>query len=425
MMERRAFLGFLGAAYVSMHTQAATAVAAAIRDVSPDVEKSVRDEAFWYRVRQAFSIDENQINFNSGSVSPAPRVVQAAMEDYLTIMNMSPSLYVGEMLTPQLENVRRRLAMAFGCDTEEIAVTRNTSEALENVILGIDLEPGDEVLTTNQDYISMLWSWQQRERRDGIVLKTVPFATPPPSMEYLVEQFERAVTPRTRVIMVSHVTYTTGQVFPVRAICDMARERGIQTVVDGAHGFAHFPFMRDDLNCDYYGTSLHKWLTAPIGTGFLYVRKDRIADVWPLMPAHQDKRNDIRKFEAIGTYPVAAKNAITAALNFQESIGAERKAARLHYLRERWSRRVETLPGVNILNSYDIDQACGIGAMSIDGIDAQKLSEYLLAEHEIHVRARIVPNEYSAIRIAPNVFSTLEEIDTFSAAIEKVVRTGI
>ena len=291
--------------------------------------------------------------------------------------------------------------------------------------LGIDLEPGDEVLTTNQDYISMLWSWQQRERRDGIVLKTVPFATPPPSMEYLVEQFARAVTPRTRVIMVSHVTYTTGQVFPVRAICDMARERGIQTVVDGAHGFAHFPFTRDDLNCDYYGTSLHKWLTAPIGTGFLYVRKDRIADVWPLMPAHQDKKNDIRKFEAIGTYPVAAKNAITAALNFQESIGLERKAARLHHLRERWSRRVETLPGVNILNSYDIDQACGIGAMSIDGVDGQKLSDYLLAEHDIHVRARIVPNEYSAIRVAPNVFSTLEEIDTFSAAIEKAVRTGI
>jgi len=424
-MERRAFLGVLAASYVSLHAKAANGVDTAIRRVSPDLDISARDEEFWYQIRQAFSIDGNQINLNSGSVSPSPRVVQYAMEDYQTIMNMSPSLFVSEMLTPELENVRRRLAMAFGCDTEELAITRNTTEALENVILGIDLKPGDEVLTTNQDYISMLWSWQQRERRDGIVLKTVPFTVPPPSMEYLVEIFERAITPRTRVIMFSHMTYTTGQVFPVKAICDLARERGIQTVVDGAHSFAHFPFTRDDLNCDYYGTSLHKWLTAPIGTGFLYVRKDKIADIWPLMPSHEARDNNIRKFEAIGTYPVAAKNAITAALDFQESVGKERKAARLCYLRERWSKRVEILPGVNILNNYDNQQACGIGAMTIDGIDVRKLTDYLLDSHDIHVRSRIVSDEYSAIRVVPNIFSTVEEIDTFSAAIEKVVRKGI
>ena len=173
-----------------------------------------------------------------------------------------------------VEVVRRRLAEMFGCDPEELAITRNTSESMEIVQFGLDLQPGDEILTTTQDYPRMLTTWRQREERNGIVLKMVPYPTPPESPDVLVERIERAITPRTKVILVCHVTYTTGQIFPVGDICRMARARGIETVIDGAHGFAQFPFTRDELDCDYYGTSLHKWLLAPVGTGFLYVRRD-------------------------------------------------------------------------------------------------------------------------------------------------------
>jgi selenocysteine lyase/cysteine desulfurase len=394
-----------------VHGKAAAAVAA--------------DEDFWFQVRHAFSIDRNIINLNNGSVCPSPKVVQEAMLHYLEVMNMQPSYYVDEMLIPHSETVRRRLAATFGCNAEEIAITRNASEALETVQLGLDLKTGDEVLTTTQDYPSMLTAWRQREMRDGIVLKTFAFPTPPPSLHDLTERFERAVTPRTRVIMFCHVTYTTGQIFPVREICRMARARNILTIVDGAHAFAHFPFRRDDLDCDYYGSSLHKWLTAPVGTGFLYARRDRIANVWPLLAAPEKMRDDIRKFESTGTFPVANRNAITEALAFLDSIGLERKAARLQYLRERWSRRVASLPNVRLHNSLDPAQSCGIGAFSIQGIDASKLTDCLMQKYGIHVRPRYVPSEFSAVRVTPNVYTTIEEIDTFSAAIEEIAQRGI
>jgi selenocysteine lyase/cysteine desulfurase len=422
-MERRAFLATTGAALATLHPEALARTRAAVAQAAGRTPEQVAaDEDFWFQVRHAFTIDRNSINLNSGSVSPAPRVVQRAMEDYLRIMNMSPALYVDELLIPQRELVRSRLAEAFGCSAEEIAITRNTTEALETVQLGLDLKPGDEVLTTTQDYPSMLATWRQRERRDGIVLRTVPFPVPPPSLDDLYDRIEQAITPRTRVIMICHVTYTTGQIFPVGRICGMARERGIETMVDGAHGFAHFPFRGEDLGCDYYGTSLHKWLTAPVGTGFLYVRREKIGKLWPLMGSPAELRDDIRKFEWIGTHPVANRNAVSEALAFWESLGAERKAARLRHLRLRWVERVAGLPGVRVLTPSDPDQACGLGAMSIDGVEANTLTDYLLEKHQIHVRPRFVPDEFSCIRVTPNVFTTLGEIDAFSEAIEAAVR---
>jgi selenocysteine lyase/cysteine desulfurase len=309
-----------------------------------------------------------------------------------------------------------------------MAITRNTSESMQIVQLGLDLKPGDEVLTTSQDYPRMLTTWRQREARDGIVLKTVSFPTPPESSDIedeLVSRIESGVTPRTRAILICHVTYTTGQIFPVKAICRMARERGIESIVDGAHGFAHFPFTRDALDCDYYGTSLHKWLYAPVGTGFLYVRREKIRDLWPLMSAPLSMRDDIRKFEEIGTYPIALRGAITEALTFHDGIGAERKAARLRYLRRRWSDRVRDLPGVRMLHSEDPASSCGIGAMSLEGVDAEALTRYLEEKYRIHVRPRVVAGEFSCIRVTPNVFTTLEEIDLFSSAIEEISRKGL
>ena len=416
----------MGAAVAALRPDAVERTWAASRSrthLSP--EAVAWDEDFWFQVRHAFTIDRNQINLNSGSVSPAPRVVQEAMKQYLTVVHMSPSLWVDEMLIPQQEALRERLAGMFGCDPEEMAITRNTSEALQIVQFGLKLQPGDEVLTTTQDYPRMLTTWRQRERRDGIVLKTFPIPTPPDDIDELYDLFERAITPRTRVIHFCHVTYTAGQIFPVKKICQMARERGIETIVDGAHAFAHFPYTRDDLDCDYYGTSLHKWLTAPFGTGFLYVRREKIPTVWPLMAAPPSMDDDIRKFEQIGTHPVSNRNAIGEAITFNESIGIDRKAARLRYLRERWVEQVRDLPGVHLLTSSDPAQSCAIGTMRIDGIGAQALTEYLEEKHRIHVRPRFVLDEWAGIRVTPNVFTTLAEVDAFAHAIEKAAREGI
>jgi selenocysteine lyase/cysteine desulfurase len=343
---------------------------------------------------------------------------------YLEIENMTPSYYMWRILDPGIENARRRLARVFGCDPEEIAITRNASEALETVQFGMDLKAGDEVITTNQDYPRMIASWQQRERRDGIVLKQIAFQTPPPSLDYLARRIEEAVTPKTKVIHICHMTFRTGQIFPVREICRMARARGIEVIVDGAHAFAQFPFRQQDLDCDYFGTSLHKWLLAPIGTGMLYVRKSKIPQIWPLFGADTELRGDIRKFEQIGTHPASQRNAITEAINFHESIGAERKAARFRYLRKRWSARLRELPRVRILNNEDPDQSCAIGFLSVDGFDPAQLVNYLWTKHRIWTTAVSLPGEYQGLRITPNVYTTLEEIDTFADVMEKVIKLG-
>src|SRR5215216_85461 len=311
-----------------------------LNDTSP--EKIAANEDYWREIQQSFTVDRSLINLNNGGVSPSPRVVQDTMQRHLAYSNEAPVHTMWRVLEPQIETVRQRLAAEFGCDPEEMAITRNASESLEICIFGLNLKPGDEVLTTNQDYPRMLTSWRQRERREGIKLNLISFPVPPPSMDDLYQRFERAITPRTKVIHLCHITNLTGQIFPVKRICQLGRERGIEVIVDGAHAFAHFPFKHADLDCDYYGTSLHKWLLAPHGTGFLYVRKSKIKKLWALMAADKSQDENIRKFEEIGTHPAANHNAIAEALTFHEGIGGERKAARLRYLKERWARRLES-----------------------------------------------------------------------------------
>ncbi len=281
------------------------------------------------------------------------------------------------------------------------------------------------MITDTHDYPSMHTARRQRERRDGIVLKVFSFPVPATDPDDLVRRFEAAITPRTKVLHVSHVYFTTGQIAPIQRICRMARARGLEVVVDGGHAFAQFPFTRDDLDCDYFGTSLHKWLSAPVGTGFLYVRRAKIKSVWPLFAAPAEMEDNIRKFEAIGTFPVHIRNPITEALDFHEAIGPERKAARLRFLRRRWTRHVAQFPKVRLLTPDDDAQSCALGAMSIDGLTGPQLVDHLMTKHRIHVRARIVPNEFTCIRVTPNVYTTVAEIDAFAKAIELVATKGL
>jgi len=425
-MDRRRFISSaaaLAAAFRSDSTALAQKAAKSVSGRPADVV--ARDEDFWFNIREAFTVDRTMINLNNGGVSPAPRIVMDTEIRYLQIENMNPTYYMWRILDPGLETCRRRLAKTFGCDPEEIAITRNASEALEIVQFGLDLKAGDEVITTNQDYPRMITSWQQRERRDGLVLKQLKFPVPPPSLDFLAKLIEDAITPKTRVIHVCHITNRTGQIFPIKKICRMGRERGIEVIIDGAHAFTHFPFQQQDLDCDYYGTSLHKWLLAPIGTGMLYVKKSRIPKIWPMMGADESLAGDIRKFEQIGTHPASQRNAIAEAMNFHESIGAERKAERFRYLRRRWSDELRKLPGVKILNSDDPAQSCGIGFVSVDGIEASKLVNHLWNKYRIWTTSFNSPGEYQGLRITPNVYSTIEEIDTFTEAMTEVVKHGI
>jgi isopenicillin-N epimerase len=330
------------------------------------------------------------------------------------------------VLEPRVESVRRDLAHEFGCDVEEIAITRNASEAMETLIFGIDLKAGDEVIITDQNYPRMITSWEQRARRDGIVVKKIAFPIPLPSPSVFVDRVREAITPRTKVIEFPQITNLSGQVLPVRDVVRLGREKSIQVFVDGAHAFAHLPFKRDDLECDYFGCSLHKWLLAPIGTGFLYVRKPKQKSIWPLMGADPPLDEDIRKYEQIGTHPAANHNAIAAALAFHRSIGTDRKIARLRYLRDRWAKPLLAAdPRVKLWTPISDDAASGgIALVQIQGIDSGKLFGYLWDKHRI-VTSPTKHAQFQGVRVTPNVYTTLDEVDSFIDAMKQALAKGV
>ncbi|MDZ4863240.1 MAG: aminotransferase class V-fold PLP-dependent enzyme [Gemmatimonadota bacterium] len=383
------------------------------------------DEDYWGTIQRAFDCDRTMVNLNNGGCSPSPTHVLDQMIRDLRFSNELPVIHMWQTLEPRVESVRRDLARSFGCDIEEMAIVRNASEANETMIFGLDLARGDEVVVTNQNYGRMITAWDQRVRRDGLVLKQVSFKVPPPSPTHVLDAFKAAVTPRTRVIEITHITNLTGQILPVRELVQWARPRGIEVFVDGAHAYAHFPFTRDELDCDYYGTSLHKWLLAPIGTGFLYVRKSKQKKLWPLMAAPDTMDENIRKYEEIGTHPAANHNAISVALAFHHAIGAERKVARLRWLRNRWAKRLETESDrVKILTPLEGSNSAGIAMFHVDGIDHNQLGAWLMEHHKI-VTTPITHAEFTGIRITPNVYTTPDEVDLFADKVLLAIRKGL
>jgi selenocysteine lyase/cysteine desulfurase len=348
----------------------------------------------------------------------------------MDIINMLPVHYQAQV-AENTQTIRRRMAAEFGCDLEEMALTRGASESLQIVQNGIDLKAGDEVITTEQDYPRMLTTWDQRMRREGIVVTRLQFPVPA-TQDQLYAMFEKAITPRTKVFHFTHITNLTGQLFPVQRLSRLARTKGIVTIIDGAHALGHFPFKLRDLECDAYGVSLHKWLLAPIGNGCLYVRRESIPKFWPLQAAPEQQDYDIRKFEAIGTHPWAIRAGLGEALAFHQAIGAERKAARLRYLTLRWAEALKAHPRVKLLTDLgEPARAWGVAAVNIEGIDVRALAKYLMDEYRIVVVplvGGVPPNsvfDYQALRISPNVYTTLEEIDTFIEAMTLAAKEGI
>jgi len=382
------------------------------------------DEDYWSTIQNAFTVTRGLINLNNGGVSPSPRLVTEALIRYIWQQEDATAYTMWQILEPQSETIRTGLAELFGCDREEIAITRNASESLETLLLGLDLKSGDEVLTTTQDYGRMLTTIRQREQREGIKLNLIKIPIPPKDVNEITTAFERAITPRTRLLQMAHMVNITGQITPVKAVCEMARARRVETIIDGAHSFAQFDFKQKDLGCDYFGTSLHKWLYAPKGTGMLYVKRDKIAKVWPLFAAEDKQKSDIRKFEEIGTHSAAPKLAIGEALLFHGGIGSKRKEARLRYLSRYWMDKLKDTPKVRFNTSFDPNQMCAIGNVQIEGLDQRKIGSYLFDTHRIFTTP-IVHEEFTGLRITPNLYTTLPELDRFCEVMAAIARKGL
>jgi selenocysteine lyase/cysteine desulfurase len=429
--DRRQFLAMAGKG-VGLAALASAGVGSLLEEVKaatrrvehlpPDVV--AMDEDFWFQIQQAFTVTRGIVNLNNGGVCPSPRIVTEALVRYIWEQEDATAYTMWEILEPQSETIRTGLAEIFGCDREEIAITRNASESLEVLLLGLDLKSGDEILTTTQDYPRMLTTLRQREAREGLKVNLVKIPLAPDDPMSIAAAFEAGVTPRTKLILISHVVNITGQITPVKAVCEMARARGIETIVDGAHSFAQFDFKQADLGCDYFGTSLHKWLYSPKGTGMLYIKRDKIEKIWPLFAAEAKNSKDIRKFEEIGTHSAAPRLAIGESILFHNGIGGKRKEARLRYLTRYWADRLKRLDNVRFHTAFDDRQFCAIANVEIVGIEPGPLRTYLMNVHKIFT-VGIVHDEFKGLRITPNVYTTLGELDRFCGVMEQVAKNGL
>lgn len=379
------------------------------------------DEDFWYYVQQSFTVSSEIINLNNGGVSPSPKVVQDAMKRYNDFSNEAPSYYMWRILDQGREPLRKDLARISGCSAEELAIHRNASEALETVIFGLPLKAGDEVVLSKFDYPNCMNAWKQREMRDGIKLIWVSLDLPSEDNEYLANQYIKAFTPKTKLVHVTHVFNWTGQIIPARKIADAAHQRGIEVLIDGAHSYAHLEYTIPSLGGDYFGTSLHKWLAACIGTGMLWVKKEKIAPLYPMFAAPEPKSDNIRKFENLGTRPFFIEQAIGKAIGFYDMIGATRKEQRLFYLKNYWMSAVKDIPKVKLYTSMKPGFGCAIGVVGIEGKTPAELENKLLTDYKLHTTP-INWEKITGVRVTPNVYTTTKDLDRLIAAIGEIAK---
>lgn len=378
-----------------------------------------QDEDYWSVIQRAYSVNPNLINLNNGGVSPAPIVVQQAVERYNELANEGPSYYMWRVIDQGREPLREKLALLAGAKPEEIAINRNSTESLNTIIYGLDFKAGDEVIGTKQDYPNMIQAYRQRAMREGIVYKQISFDFPIEDDEQIVRAYEQAITPRTKLIHVTHMINWVGQTMPVAKIADMAHAHGIEVLVDGAHSFGLMDFKVPDLHCEYFGTSLHKFLSAPIGTGMMWVRQDKIEKVWPLTCNDKPRSGDIRKFETLGTRSFPLEQGIGEAINFHEGIGGKRKEERIRYLKDYWASRVQGVKKVKLHTSLNAKYSCAICGVSVDGMTPAELEAALFNKYKIHA-VGIVWENISCVRVTPHVYTPIADLDKLVRAIETI-----
>lgn len=425
MSSRRTFIKkTLGVAPLPLMT---SAIAEDIADALGKLHKRgmsdrFNDEALWARIAQAYTVSATILNLNNGGVSPQPKIVQDAVDRYYRLSNEAPTYYMWQILDKGRETVRRKLADLGGTTAEEVAINRNTTEALGTVVWGLTLSKGDEVVMTRQDYPNMIHAWKQKALRDGISVRWINFTLPLENDDDIVAEFVRATTPKTKVWHITHLINWTGQILPVKRLCDEARKRNIISIIDGAHSFAHLDFKIPDVNPDYFGTSLHKWLCAPFGTGMLYVRKEHIPTLWPLFPNDKPQGSDIRKFETLGTRSFATEQAIAQAIDFHNAIGTKRKQERLHYLKTYWCERVITHARIKLNVSLKPEYSCALGSFSIEGMQPEVVTSRLFNEYQIHTSPTKWEN-ISGVRVTPHVYTTTKDLDRFVEAVVRIANS--
>jgi selenocysteine lyase/cysteine desulfurase len=386
-----------------------------VSHLSPDTLAG--DEDFWNNIRGGYRLKPDYINLENGYYCFLP---QETLENYINHVrevNYQGSYY---MRTVQRENKRKaaaRLAAIAGCSPEELVITRNTTESLDMIIGGQDWKAGDEAVMAEQDYGAMLNMFKQVSKRFGVVNRMVSVPNHPQHDEEIVELYESAITPKTKLLMVCHMINITGQILPIRKICDMAHRKGVKVMVDGAHAFAHFRYSIPELGCDYYGSSLHKWLSVPLGAGILYVKKENVASIWPVFAPYDMKEDDIYRLNHTGTHPVYTDLAINNAVDYYEKLGAERKEARLRYLQQYWTSKVRELPHVVVNTPVDPVRSCGIANVGIKGMKPQELADTLMKKYAIYTVAIDGANVHGC-RITPNIYTTPRELDVFVSALK-------
>lgn len=409
----------LGSLFQEVHAETLATANEKVAGLSP--EAIATNEDYWSVIQQAYTVNPNIINLNNGGVSPSPKIVQDAVTRFNAMANEGPSYYMWRIMDAGREPLRMKLAELAGCDAEEIAINRNATEALNTIIYGLPLQKGDEVIGCKQDYPNMIQAWKQRALREGIQYTQISFDFPIENDDTIVAAFEKAISPKTKVIHITHIINWVGQIMPVQKIAQMAHRRGIEVICDGAHSFGLLDFKIPDLECDYFGTSLHKFLSAPIGSGLLWIKKEKIEKIWPLLCNDKPKSTDIRKFETLGTRSFPIEQGIGEAINFHNAIGGSRKEVRVRYLKDYWATKVKNIPGVKLHTSLQAKYACAICGISVDGLTPSELDNKLYLDYKIHT-VGIVWENISCVRITPHVYTRLDDLDRLVKAIMTIAK---
>jgi selenocysteine lyase/cysteine desulfurase len=378
-----------------------------------------KDEDFWTQIRKGYRLKPDYINLENGYYCFLPEQTLENFIRHVREINFQGSYY---MRTVQFENKKAmasKLAALAGCSPDELIITRNTTESLDMVISGLSWKEGDEAVMAEQDYGAMLDMFRQISKRYGVVNKVVSVPNHPQSDEEIINLYANAISEKTRLLMVCHMINITGHILPVRKICDMAHSKGVQVMVDGAHAFAHIKFTIPELNCDYYGSSLHKWLSVPLGAGILYIKKENIGKVWPLLAEGERKTDDILRLNHTGTHPVHTDLTINDAIDFYNTIGAERKEARLRYLQNYWTNKVRNLPHIILNTPADPERSCAIANVGIKGMKPQDMADTLMKKYNIYC-APIDGANVHGCRMTPNIYTTAEDLDVLVKALNEL-----
>lgn len=426
MPSRRSFLGksaiLAASAFTAnnlfnhLHANDFNSAQSLLRSDIPDAA----NEDYWQTVQRAYSANKGDIIIlNNGGVSPQPLSVQKALDTYNAEASQGPSYYMWRLMDKGREPLRLQLAALAGTGPEEIAINRNATEALNTVIFGLPLQKGDQVIGTNMDYPNMMNAWTQRQLRDGIVYTQLPIQFPFEDDEQVVKAFEAAITPNTRLFHITHVINWNGQIMPVRKLAALAHSKGIEVLVDGAHSFGLLDFKIPDLQCDYFGTSLHKFLSAPVGSGMMWIKKEKIAKIWPLLCNDQPQGDNIRKFETLGTRSFAIEQAIGEAINFHNGIGAKRKEDRIRYLKNYWAEQALEIPGVTLHTSLNPAYSCAIAGVSIEGLTPLDLEQQLFVDYKIHT-TNVNRFDLHCIRVTPHVYTRPADLDRLVTGLRNI-----